>query len=628
MVQIKEAVLGSGEGYDYKALCMPTLPYCGSRSKPAPPTTFYPLDEPLPLLLSLLMGLQHAFAMVGGLITPPYVVFRFTIDFANVELQQYAISAALITSGLCTLVNLAHWEIPLSKKLFGKRLYIGSGLLSVMGTSFTFLPIFEIAIGQMMDNDIDGTVAYGKMLGTSMVCAILELCFSLVPGKFINRMFPPVVCAVTVTLIGVALTGTGMKYWGGGVVCGDMIWKEHSQVVDLVGFDREVYPVSALPSAICENGKVKLPYGSAEYVGLGFAVLCFLVLIELFGSTFMKNSNVILALLFGYMVAGVSSYDDLPYVDSAKIKAAPVVDFLWTEWFGIGFYGPAVVPLLVAYTVTTVETIGDVTATHEVSELDVKSKQYPRRIQGSLSADALCSMLASLCTSMPNTTFSQNNGVIALTKCASRRAGFATAFWLILMGVFSKVAGIITSIPDCVLGGMTIFLFSNVLISGISLFGNLDLKSRRIRFISAMSLAVGVGVTVWPFAFQDMRGSSYTAAFWECADCNPTLQGFRNGVSIFLSTGYCVGAVIAILLNGILPHDPPVEERRKEKGEIHWSMIGDEKNAYDASLHSTSVRASTLTGQDNDSEEKVVGGEDVIREGDGEHSLELKEVTA
>jgi len=175
---------------------------------------------------------------------------------------------------------------------------------------------------------------------------------------------------------------------------------------------------------------------------------------------------------------------------------------------------------------------------------------------------------------------------------------------------------------------MTIFLFSNVLISGISLFGNLDLKSRRIRFISAMSLAVGVGVTVWPFAFQDMRGSSYTAAFWECADCNPTLQGFRNGVSIFLSTGYCVGAVIAILLNGILPHDPPVEERRKEKGEIHWSMIGDEKNAYDASLHSTSVRASTLTGQDNDSEEKVVGGEDVIREGDGEHSLELKEVTA
>ena len=85
-----------------------------------------------------------------------------------------------------------------------------------------------------------------------------------------------------------------------------------------------------------------------------------------------------------------------------------------------------------------------------------------------------------------------------------------------------------------VLGGMTIFLFANVFVSGITLFGNLNVKSRRIRFISALSLAVGVGVTVWPFAFQDMRGSSYTAAFWECNDCSETMKGFRNGVSIFL----------------------------------------------------------------------------------------------
>ena len=93
------------------------------------------------------------------------------------------------------------------------------------------------------------------------------------------------------------------------------------------------------------------------------------------------------------------------------------------------------------------ETIGDVTATHEVSELSVDTKEYTRRIQGSLLADSLCSMLASVFTSMPNTTFSQNNGVIAMTKCASRRAGYATGFWLILMGILAKIAGIITSIP-------------------------------------------------------------------------------------------------------------------------------------------------------------------------------------
>jgi len=109
------------------------------------------------------------------------------------------------------------------------------------------------------------------------------------------------------------------------------------------------------------------------------------------GSVFMKNCNVILALLFGYFIAGVSSYgpEDLDYVDAAKIQDAPGIDFLWTKWFGIGFYGPAVVPLLIAYTVTTVETIGDVTATHEVSELSIEGKEYTQRIRGSLMSDAV-----------------------------------------------------------------------------------------------------------------------------------------------------------------------------------------------------------------------------------------------
>lgn len=213
------------------------------------------------------------------------------------------------------------------------------------GTSFTFLPIFEIAILSMKADGFTGEEAYGKMLGTSMLCAVLEIFFSLLPGKTIRKIFPPVVSAVAVTLIGVALTGTGMKYWGGGVVCAEMGWKEHAQVRDSVGFGM---PVSNVPSAICSgSAQVALPYGSTEYIGLGFSVLVFLVVIELFGSTFMKNCNVILALLFGYFVAGVSNYEGLPYVDTSKIEAAPVVDFLWTQWFGIGIYGPAIIPMLI-----------------------------------------------------------------------------------------------------------------------------------------------------------------------------------------------------------------------------------------------------------------------------------------
>ena len=134
------------------------------------------------------------------------------------------------------------------------------------------------------------------------------------------------------------------------------------------------------------------------------------------------------------------------------------------------------------------------------------------------------------------------------------------------MGVFSKIAGLITSIPDCVLGGMTIFLFANVLASGIALASTLDLHSRRVKFIMALSLAVGVGVTVWPYAFLDMRGSPYTANFWQCADCSQTMKGLRNGVSIFLSTGYCVGTVFAMLLNALLPED----------GGVHMPGVADD----------------------------------------------------
>lgn len=560
-MSIRERVLGDKDKYDYGILCMPTIP-CKNAKKPI---AFYAKDEPIPILLSAIMGLQHCFAMIGGLITPPLVVFRFTVcgfPFCA-DLEQYAISAALITSGICTIINIAKVPIPFSDKIFGKVFYIGSGVLSVLGTSFTFLPIYEIAISQMKADGMTGEEAYGAMIGTSMVCCLLELFLSFLP-KMVKRVFPPIVTAITVMLIGVALTGTGMKYWGGGVVCAEMGWQTHGKVVAA----QEQYGFGfGPPFPTCANGDTSYFYGDARYIGLGFSVLSFLVVIEMFGSIFMKNCNVVLALLFGYMVAGLAGIGGDEYVDQDNIKLADTITFLWKETFPISFYAPAVIPLLVAYLVTTAETIGDITAVHEASRLATDTEDYESSIQGGLTSDALMSILSGLFTSMPNTTFSQNNGVIALTNCASRRAGYACGMWLIFFGVFGKVAGLITSIPDCVLGGMTIFLFSNVLVSGIGLTGSINLKtSRRNRFILAFSLALGVGVTVWPYAFLDRRASGYTAAFWRCDDCTNGMKGLRNGVSIFLSTGYCIGTVTAILLNGLLPDDPEViVEKELEK---------------------------------------------------------------
>jgi NCS2 family nucleobase:cation symporter-2 len=163
--------------FDFAALCLPTVPWGKSTRK----MQFFRKDDDLPILVALVMGLQHAFAMVGGLIVPPYVVMRFAVG-GDADMQQYAIACSLILSGLFTILNCIQFNIPGTKYVFG------TGMLSVLGTSFGFLPIYENAIAAMRaETNADGTgkysgkEAYGKMLGTTMVCAMLEVVLSFVP---------------------------------------------------------------------------------------------------------------------------------------------------------------------------------------------------------------------------------------------------------------------------------------------------------------------------------------------------------------------------------------------------------------------------------------------------------------
>ena len=512
---------------------------------------------------------------------------RFSVAFTDIKLQQYAIAASMILSGIFTIVNCLQFKIP------GTPYVLGTGVLSVIGTSFTFLPVFENGISAMRADGTDAEDAYGKMLGTVMICSFLEIFLSFVPKNLLRRMFPPLVTGVAVMCIGIGLTGTGMKYWGGGTVCAEVAWKNHISAYNLVGFPqiienntwsggKVIYHsrIDPRPGTVCggktccEAGDVALPFGSPELVGLGFSVFVMLIIIELFGSPMMKNCNVIIALLFGYFVAGVSEkcVGDVckKYVVDTKIELAEDITFLWAKTFKLGFYGPAVFPMLIAFLVTTLETIGDIGAVYDASEESVDNNdEFDKSIQGGLLSDGLCSFFAALGTGMPNTTFSQNNGVIALTKCASRKAGVACGIWLIFFGVLAKISGIITSIPDCVIGGMTTFLFVNVFISGLKTVSSVDLGSRRNRMILAISLGVGIGVAIVPYVFADMRASYGTSPFFPCRgpfrnekDCTNAEKGLRDGIVTFLSTPYCVGTILAMIMNAILP--PDMEILRKD----------------------------------------------------------------
>jgi NCS2 family nucleobase:cation symporter-2 len=143
------------------------------------------------------------------------------------------------------------------------------------------------------------------------------------------------------------------------------------------------------------------------------------------------------------------------------------------------------------------EAIGDITATCDVSRLEVDGKLFDSRIQGGVLADGLNGILAGLGTITPMSTFAQNNGVIALTRCANRSAGYFCCFWLLVMGIFAKFAASLVAIPSSVLGGMTTFLFAAVAVSGIRIISTMPF-SRRNRFVLTASVAIGYGATLVP----------------------------------------------------------------------------------------------------------------------------------
>jgi uracil-xanthine permease len=267
-----------------------------------------------------------------------------------------------------------------------------------------------------------------------------------------------------------------MKFWGGGVGCSG----------------------NPVAENVCAgNGEVLLGFGSGPYIAMGFAVFLIFLVVVVFGSPFVRNTMVIWGLLGGYAIASVSSYEGARFVTAERMKNSDVFTFLWVETFPISIHVPAIIPMLFAFAVTAMETFGDITATEHASRLRPSGPDHAKRIQGGLLGDCIATFFAALGTTPPNTTLSQNNGIVALTRCASTSADRACGFWLLIFGVIAKIGAWILSIPNCVLGGALTFLFANIIVSGIKLIG-FHRIDRRTHYIVAASLALGVGTALVP----------------------------------------------------------------------------------------------------------------------------------
>ncbi|GJN74751.1 purine permease [Purpureocillium lilacinum] len=520
--------------YDYAFLFRPNLPFMNKGGPTSSP--FFGVNDRMPVFLAMLLGLQHALAMLAGVITPPIILSGSGGANLSGADQQYLVSTALIVSGILSAVQINRVRIPKT------NYFIGTGVLSVVGISFSTIPIALGAFRQMYANgfcpsDPDTGAplpcphGYGAVIGTSTVCALTEILISFLPPRVLLNMFPPIVTGPTVMLIGVHLIESGFKDWmGGSGSCAD--------------------PASAGEAAsyfaLCPNIDAPHPlaWGSAEFLGLGFSAFITIILCERFGSPIMKSTSVVIGLLVGCIIAGATGYFDATGIDSA-----PVASFIWVRTFPLTIYGPLVLPLIAVYVICATEAVGDITATCDLSRLEVEGRTYESRIQGGLLADGLNCIVAALMTMTPMSRFAQNNGVIALTRCANRTAGIACCFFLIIMGVFAKFAAALVAIPKPVLGGMTTFLFAAVAVAGMAIVVRGAAFDRRTRFILTTGLSLGYGATLVPKYFDNV--------FTYKGD-NHALQGFLSAIILVMETGFAVTAVVCMLLNLVLP--PEMEE--------------------------------------------------------------------
>lgn len=560
----KEGLFGD---YDYAYLFTPTLPYLTKRKK----QPFFGLNDDIPIMLGLILGLQHALSMLAGLCTPALLISSYAhLDTLD---TQYLVSVSLMVSGFLSCIQITRFKIPFTPY------YIGTGLLSVVGTSFATITIVTKGFPMMYKTGFCPTAAdgtelacpegYGAVIATSCVCGLLEVALSFMPAKILQRFFPPLVTGPVVLLIGISLVESGFQDFVGGSGC--------------IG-------------STCAKGYA---WGSAQFIGLGFLVYFTIIVCEKWGSPIMKSCAVIVGLLVGCIVAAACGY-----FDRSGIDAAPAATFIWVHTFRLKVYGPMVLPFLACYIVLMMEAIGDITATSDVTRLEIEGPLYDSRVQGGVLADGLNGVLAGLCTLPPMSTFAQNNGVIAITKCGSRTVGYWCCFYLVIMGVFSKFAAALVAIPSSVLGGMTSFLFTSVAVSGLKIISTTPF-TRRDRFVFTCTLLFGLGATLVPDWFE---------YFFTYAGDNNALQGFLNAIILVMETGYVVSGFLGVILNLFIPQEVDDDDDIEVVDEEMQVFHEEHPHPVLEALHSLSPFTSKASKADG-VDEGVVVSDDIINEG-------------
>lgn len=363
---------------------------------------------------------------------------------------------------------------------------IGSRLPVVMGVSFTFVTVLST---------ISANYGYPAVIGAVLIGGLFEGTLGL-SAKYWRKIISPIVAASVVTAIGFSLFTVGARSFGGGYAT---------------------------------------DFGSVSNLLLGLITLATCLLWNMFAKGYLKQLSVLAGLIVGYIVAIFMGKVDLSMIMSGGIVALPHLLPIKPE-----FHAGAIMSACIIFLVSAAETIGDTSA---LVAGGLGREITGEEISGSLACDGYGSFISGLFGCPPVTSFSQNVGLVAMTKVVNRFTIMTGAVAMILAGLFPPNGNFFASLPQSVLGGCTIMMFGTILTSGMQMIANCGFTQRNITIV-AMALSIGIGFT-----------TTSESGIW--AEFSPVVQ------SVFSANVVAVVFVVAIIMNLILPKNMEVEKLDK-----------------------------------------------------------------
>ena len=423
-------------------------------------------DKKLPLNKSIPLGIQHVLAMFAGNITVPIIVAG--VFGQTPEQKIFLIQMALFVAGVATIIQTVGYK------------EIGARLPIVQGTSFAFIPI-------MLPFKAAG-------LGAVFTAAFIGGIFQIFIGKVlkpIRHLFPPLVTGIVVLMIGFSLLKVGFMYAGGGG------W--------------------------LMNNKPEI-FANANHLTVAASVFIVAIFFNLRGKGMASAASILIGIVAGFIVAAA-----LGMVNYGKIASASWFAFPMPLQYGIDFVPGAIILMLFMSVVTTIETIGDISAT---TMGGAKREATDKEISGGIMADGVGTAFGAIFNAMPNTSYSQNAGLVAFTGVVSRHVGTIAGIVLVLMGLFPKLGGIIAAMPESVIGGAAIIMFGMIVAAGIKLISRAEMDQRNL-LILALSLSFGIGMSLLP-------------------DFVKNIPDFGISLKLLLTTGLIPAGLLAFALNAIM----------------------------------------------------------------------------